>query len=200
MVVRASIDETDIPLVKPGQRTMIHLQYDEEITLHGKVDRISPKGLRDAAAAASGDDVATFETIISIDAPPTEIRLGMTANVEIEVQRREDVLSIPTPAVLHRRAKDLPTDLGERLKEERAAWPGVDDPARRYHQVVLAKLDDKASYRLVKTGISDERHVEILDGLKEGEMVISGPYRVFEKLGEGRTVKQTEKKSTDGGK
>lgn len=190
MVVRAEIDETDVPLVKEGQPAFIHLQYDER-TLQGKVLRISPKGVKANAGltAANPDEVATFETIISIDSPPPDVRLGMTANVEIQVDDRSGVLSIPSQAVLHRRAKDLPAELAKRLAEDSGVrGAGEQDPTKRYHQVVFVAHEGHAQCRLVRTGVSDDRHVEIVQGLQLGEMVISGPYRIFDKLKQGVPV------------
>jgi HlyD family secretion protein len=194
MVVRARIDENSIPLVKPGQKARVHFQNNARLTLAGQVKRISPKAVRAGSAVqavqTNDNEVATYETIISLDSPPPEIRLGMSASVEVLVEERDGVLSIPSQAVLHRRAKDLPRSLAERLEGEEVRGPGVKDPARRYHQVVFVAEGGTAHCRLVKTGISDEYRVEVIEGLAEGEQVINGPYRVFDKLKEGKPVKE----------
>jgi HlyD family secretion protein len=200
MVVRARVDENNVPLVRPGQKAFIYFQNAANLRLTGTVKRISPKGTRSdsnpnnplvsASAASTGNEVATFETIISLDSPPPAVRLGMSANVEILVDERDGVLSVPAQAVQHRRAKDLPRALAESVEVESARGPGVKDPARRYHQVVFVEEGGEAHCRLIQTGISDENRVEILSGLKEGERVISGPYRAFDKLKEGRPVRE----------
>jgi HlyD family secretion protein len=201
MVVRARVDENDVPLVQPGQKARVYFQNNARLTLDGTVKRISPKGLRSDSnpnnplAGASnptttGNEVAIFETIIALDKPSPQVRLGMSANVEILVDERDDVVSIPAQAVLHRRAKDLPRALAERLGDETPHGPGVKDPARRYHQVVFVEEGGQARCRLVKTGISDENRVEVLGGLAEGERVIAGPYRAFDLLKEGKPVRE----------
>lgn len=200
MVVRARVDETDIPLVKPGQPALIHVQYNEDAPLRGKVLRIAPKGIKGgsngsaslatAAVAANPNDVAIFETIISIDNPPEQIQLGMTANVDIQVDERAGVLTIPSQAVLHRRVRDLPRRLAEAIEKETPDRPGMTQPKMRYYQCVYIDNDGLVECRLVKTGVSDETRVEILEGLKEGDRVISGPYRVFDKLREGKPIKE----------
>jgi HlyD family secretion protein len=195
IVVRARVDETNVPLVRPGQRAVVHLLNDDKLTLTGAVKRISPRGTKGGtnaatAAAAQGNDnePATFETIIALDTTSGPARLGMTASVEIQVAERADTLTIPAPAVLHRRARDLPPELARELEEQGPRTVGVKDPARRYHQVVFVHAAGKASCRLVQTGISDDSRVEILAGLHEGEQVIAGPYRVFDKLKDGKAV------------
>jgi HlyD family secretion protein len=199
MVVRARVDENNVPLVEPGQKALVHFQNNAKLTLTGTVKRISPKGTKansaTAAVGASDNDVAIFETIITLDSPPPQVRLGMNASVEILVEERDTRLSIPAQAVLHRREKDLPRTLVEQLEAESVRGPGVKDPSRRYHQVVFVESGGKARFRLVKTGISDEGRVEVVDGLHEGERVIGGPYRAFDKLKDGKPV--TEAKETD---
>src|SRR5439155_21734962 len=80
-VVRGRIDENNIALVKESQKVAIHLQNDENLPLTGKVERISPKGVKpggaQAATGANDNDVAIFETILTIDSPPPQVRLGM---------------------------------------------------------------------------------------------------------------------------
>jgi HlyD family secretion protein len=194
MVVRARVDENSVPLVRPGQKALVHFQNNAKMTLAGQVKRISPKGTKASAAAAAAtgaanDNEATiFETIISLDSPPPQVRLGMTASVEIVVEERTASLSIPAQAVLHRRARDLPRALAEQAEQEAPRGPGVKDPSRRYLQVVFVNDGGKARCRLVQTGISDEARAEVLSGLSPGDSVIAGPYRVFDKLKDGRAV------------
>jgi HlyD family secretion protein len=203
MVVRARIDENSVAAVKAGQKALIHFQNNAKMTLTGEVMRISPKGIKGNSGtllASSSDEnqVATFETIISIHSPPSQIRLGMTASVEILVQEKKEVLTIPSPAVLHRRAKDLPAAVREHLEDDATHRAGVKDPSRRYHQVVFVESEGKAHCRIVKTGISDESRVEVLGGLEEGERVIGGPYRVFDNLKEDKPVKEATEKDEAG--
>jgi HlyD family secretion protein len=191
MVVRARVDENSVPLVREGQKALVHFQNNAKLTLTGRVKRISPKGVRGTSATtgqANDNEPATFETIISLDSPPPAVRLGMTTSVEIVVEEKQASLTVPAQAVLHRRARDLPRALVERLEQESQRGPGVKDPSRRYHQVVFVNENGKARARLVTTGISDESRAEILDGLSAGETVVAGPYRVFDKLKDGRAV------------
>jgi HlyD family secretion protein len=203
MVVRARVDENSVAAVKAGQKAHIHFQNNAKMTLPGEVMRISPKGIKGNSGtvlASSNDDnqVATFETVLSIHSPPAVVRLGMTASVEIVLQEKKDVLSIPSQAVLHRRAKDLPAAVREHLDDDAPHGAGVKDPGRRYHQVVFVESEGKAHCRVIKTGVSDENRVQVLGGLEEGERVISGPYRVFDNLKEDKPVKETTEKDEAG--
>jgi HlyD family secretion protein len=205
IIVRARIDETYVPLVQPGQSAKIYLQCDGETVLTGKVKRVSPKGEKGVRKGSSGtqnaqsadpNELAKFETLITIDQPPPKIRLGMTANVEIVVEERKDVLSIPPHAVLQRRAKDLPSELTSKYVQQAAKRKGFEDPNKRWFQVVFVEQDGAARCKVVHTGVSDESRVEVTanpnepDSLREGERVIVGPFRAFDKLRDGRAVKE----------
>jgi HlyD family secretion protein len=186
LVARVRVDESKITLVRDGQKARVHLQNNDRLNLTGTVKHISPKGSKTTTvgAAAGSTDVTAFETIIHLDSPPPEVRMEMTANAEILVAERQGVLTLPAQAVLHRRPKDLPRSLRQEAEKEADGH----DAGRRYTQVVYVESGGVARCRIVKTGISDRGHVEILDGLRQGERVITGPYRNFDRLKEGTPV------------
>ena len=87
--VRADVDETDVPLVRPGQPVRVFLQADPINAIAGRVDLVSPKGVK-------AEEVVSFETLIRVDrVEETSLRPGMTATVEIEVKRAADALGVP---------------------------------------------------------------------------------------------------------
>ena len=204
VVVRARIDETYIPLVKAGQLARVFLQWDNEQVLMGRVKRVFPAGEKgntqrkgaSQSQAVDPNELAKFDTLIAIDNPPPSLRLGMTANVEIIVDERHDALGIAPHAVLQRRAKDLPTELTSRFKEEKIKRKGFEDPAKRWFQVVFVEEHGKASTRIIRTGVSDENRVELLSDpndpkpIKSGDRIVTGPFRVFDKLKEGSTIEE----------
>jgi HlyD family secretion protein len=204
IVVRARIDETFIPLVKTGQLTRVFLQWDNEHILMARVKRVSPAGEKgnvqrkgaQQSQAVDPNELAKFETLIAIDNPPPSVRLGMTANVEIIVDEKHDALGVAPHAVLQRRAKDLPPELVAHFAQDSIKRKGFEDPAKRWYQVVFVEENGRASTRIVKTGVSDENRVEILPDpndpkpLKAGDRIVTGPFRVFDKLKEGTLIEQ----------
>lgn len=193
MRVRADVDETDVPLVRPGQPARVYLNADQLHPVAGAVDLIAPKGKSEA-------DVVSFETLVRLDAGRTDLRPGMTSTVEIEVRRAEDALGVPAQAVVHRRRKDLPDTAAVRSWAERnARAPGekAQEAELRYIKIVFIIDGTVARARPVETGLSDERKVEILAGLKPGERVIVGPFRTLDELKDGDPV-QLVKTPTEG--
>jgi HlyD family secretion protein len=196
MRARAEVDETDIPLVRAGQPARIYLQADQLHPVAGRVDRIAPKG-------KAKDEVVSFETLVGVTGDDfSALRPGMTATVEIEVRRAADAVSVPAQAVVHRRRKDLPDTRAVRAWAERnARSPGekAQEAELRYVKIVFVVERGVARARPVETGLSDERRVEILSGLGDGESVIVGPFRALDELKDGHPVK-TVRPAADAGR
>jgi len=181
MRVRADVDESDVPLVRPGQPARLYLQADQRDPIGGTVDRVSPKGKKTA-------EVVSFETLVRVDSSRPSLRPGMTATVEIEVRRAAEALGVPVQAVVHRRRKDLPDTPAVRAWAERnARSPGekAGEAQGRYIKVAFILVGGVARAVPVDTGISDERRVEILAGLKPTDRVIVGPFRTLDELKDG---------------
>lgn len=185
MRVRADVDETDVPLVRPHQPARVFLQADPTEPVVGEVELVAPKGKKT-------DEVVSFETLIAVpSAEGTPLRPAMTATVEIEVRRADEALGVPVQAVVHRRRKDLPeTPEVRRWAEGHARSPGekATEAEARYITIVFVVEGGVAHARPVEIGLSDERRVEILSGLRPDEKVIVGPFRALDELKDGDTV------------
>lgn len=188
MRVRADIDESDVALVRPGQPARIFLQANQDEPVDGVVELIAPKGTKVG-------DVVSFETLIQVTGTRDALLPEMTATVEVEVQRVEDALGVPVQAVVHRRLKHLPdTPLFREWVARQPKTPtarGGDDAAR-YVTVVFVVEDGVARARPVRTGISDQEHVEILAGIGPDDDVIIGPFRTLDEMADGLPVKPEE--------
>lgn len=185
MRVRADVDETDVPLVRSGQPARIFLQADPKTPVPGTVTLVAPKG------KVGTDNVVSFETLVGVEPGDRPMKPAMTATVEIEVRRAEDVLGVPVQAVVHRRRKDLPDTPAVRSWVERnARAPGerARESEARYVKIVFVVENGVARARPVETGLSDERHVEILAGLGTDEAVVTGPFRTLDELKDGDPV------------
>ncbi|AMV37586.1 efflux RND transporter periplasmic adaptor subunit [Planctomyces sp. SH-PL62] len=195
MRVRADVDETDVPLVRRGQVAHVFLQADQLHPLAGRIDRVSPQG------KVKKDEVVGFETLIDLDVPGSTgtgsesdrppLRPGMSVTVEIEVRQSDAALSVPAQAVVHRRRKELPdTPLIREWAERSARPPGekVRDAEQRYLKVVYVLEAGVARARPIETGLSDERRVEVLAGLREDDRVVVGPFHALDEMKDGDAV------------
>lgn len=190
LVAKAWVDESDVALVRAGQNARVTIQNE---ILSGTIDRISSQGRR------QGETIA-FDASISLEIPAqirSNLRSGMTAMIEINVETRSDALSIPVQAVVQRRFRDIQqqptinsTSTGQaalastksvKASEATGRKQSNTDPMR-FVRVVYIMKENKAMAVPVEIGISDEEHVEIRSGLKENDLVVTGPYQELDRL------------------
>jgi HlyD family secretion protein len=176
-----------------GQPAQIYLQADQLHPLPGRVDGVAPQG------KAKKEDVVSFETLVRVDgqailardSETPRLRPGMSATVEVEVRRADDAISVPAQSVVHRRRKDLPDSPAVREWAERnARSPGekAREAELRYIKLVFVVEGGVVRARPVETGLSDEKRVEILSGLKSEDRVIVGPFRALDELKDGDPI------------
>ena len=195
MQVKARIDEIDVPLVKPDQPARLYLQADPDRPVAARVARVASKGVK-----SLGRDVVNFETLLDVLSDDPRIKPGMTANVEIEVAREDQAITIPVEAVVHRMRKELADEIVAEF-DKRQADLSLSERAKQaqYLKVVFVKDGDVARVRLIEPGIADTRRVEILEGVEPSDTVIIGPYRSLDQLKDGKTValSDADKKKLD---
>lgn len=139
--VRGKVDQADIGKVYLGQPARIVVESFRDRRFEGRVIRISPYGVEK-------DNVTTFEVQVSIRNPGRELKANMSANAEIILEEKKNVLLVPEAAVIYDRDRNPSVE--------------VPDPSQ-----------DKGRRRVpVKLGISNGIKTELLAGLAEGQQVI----------------------------
>lgn len=139
--VRGKVDQADIGKVYLGQPARIVVESFRDRRFEGRVIRISPYGVEK-------DNVTTFEVQVSIHNPGRELKANMSANAEILLEEKKNVLLVPEAAVIYDKDRN----------------PSVEVPDRS---------QEKGRRRVpVKLGISNGIRTELLAGLAEGQQVI----------------------------
>lgn len=121
---------------------------------------------------------------------------GMTATVDIVTETKNKVLAIPIAAVTTRNGSESDENSDKEENEDEDALKKVEDTSKQKEQVkeiVFVNNAGKAQTREVKTGITDtvKGLIEIVQGLKNGDEIISGPYiEVSKRLKDGSEVKK----------
>lgn len=166
MLVKAQVDESNIAQIKPGQNVRVYINAYEDKEYTGTVERVDLT--RQIAQGGTG----FFETEIALKMEEGErLFSGLTANVDIEVQTFEGVLRVPSQCVLDRRIDEMPAVV---INDN----PRV-DRNKTFCRIVFRLVDGKAVATPVEVGASDLTHTAIIAGLSEGDVVVSGPYRVL---------------------
>ncbi len=155
MQIDTSVDEADIGRVRVGLPVTFTVDAWPGETFTGEVAQIR-------YAPIVNQNVVTYNVVITVANPGLKLLPGMTANVAIEIERRDQVLRLPAAALRFR----PPTE------------GGAPQPARRgpsAPQVYRPGSDGAPQAVPVRTGIGDGTWVELLEGeLREGDRVITG--------------------------
>jgi HlyD family secretion protein len=139
--VRGKVDQADIGKVYMGQPARIVVESFRDRKFNGKVYKISPLGVEK-------ENVTTFEVQVSIANPGRELKANMSANAEIILEEKPNVLLVPEAAVVYDKQRNASVEL-------------PDETAEKGRRKVAVKL-----------GISNGVKTELISGLSEGQKVI----------------------------
>ncbi|MBN2139178.1 MAG: efflux RND transporter periplasmic adaptor subunit [Sedimentisphaerales bacterium] len=189
MLLVAQVDEADVPKVEIGQKAIIHVDAFPEREFNGIVDSIA------LSHTYSRTATKYYRTEILIEESNAKLYSGLTAHVDIETKKHENILKLPSQAVLGKQIDSLPLDIRENSE--------LVDPNKTYATVVFRYVDGKTVITPVKIGQADLTHTIIEAGISEKDDVITGPYNVLEKLRHDQPVideRQAAKKKTTAAK
>jgi HlyD family secretion protein len=192
MEAQVNVDENDIVSIRPGQPAEIQADALLAQALKGQVSEISSSA--NTAAGGTAEQKTEFEIKIGIVDPPKTLRPGMTASADIVTDTNPKALSVPLQSVALRTVDQL-VRKGEKRKDAEARFKPDRDG---FVEVVFVIENGKAVAHQVKTGIQSDERIEILEGLKEGEEVVSGSYRAISKdLENGAVVRINNEKKPE---
>ena len=184
MEAQVNVDENDITGIRLGQQAEIQSDALADQPLRGVVREIGSSA--NASGAGTMEQKTEFEIKIGITEPPKTLRPGMTATADIVTRTNDRALSVPLQCVALR-AVDQLLMKGEKRKDAEARFKPDKDG---FVEVVFCIEKGRAVARQVRTGIQSDELIEILDGLREGDEVVSGSYRAISKdLTNGALVK-----------
>ena len=171
-LTEVQVDEADIAQVRVGQDADIFTAAYPDTPLSGTIQSIAS-----VARQTPGQASLSFLVKILLDEQDAMIiRPGMSVRADIYTQSSEETLAVPVQAVLY--DEDLDEDKKAKDKMEQT--------------YVFVMEDDKAVRKDVKVGISSDSDQEIIEGLEQGETVISGPFRVLRDMNDGDAVEEKE--------
>jgi HlyD family secretion protein len=173
MEARVNVDENDIVSVSTGQQAEIEVDALLDQTLKGVVGEIANSA--NLSGAGTSDQKTEFEIKISILDPPETLRPGMTASADVFTKTNESALSVPIQCVALRTVDQL-TMPGESREDAEKRFVADKDG---FVEIVFCIEDGRAVAKQVKTGIQSDELIEVLEGLEEGEEVVSGSYRAI---------------------
>jgi len=196
ITAEVKVDETDIVNVKLDQAADVTIDAMPNRTFKGHVIEIGntailrSTGLAASQSAVSSQEAKDFKVVVALDNPPAEIRPGLSCTAKVITATRQKALAIPIQALTVRQRGDLEPE----TKKDGVQAAGAVDPEKvkknkEELQGVFIIRGEKAEFAEVKTGITGATDIEVLSGLKDGEEIITGSYKVIRTLRNGARVK-----------
>jgi HlyD family secretion protein len=213
MLVRAEVDETDVVDMKLGQKAKISVDAFPDTTFSGTVTEIGNTAKASTISTVAGQ--TNFEVKVAFDDNVPQVRPGMTADVDIETATHAKTLAVPIQAVVIRTQSQLNRAARGKMaadpkgpsaakppKNKVAAFGADEDTAGKKDPEVTGVMvvnGDMTKFVPVKAGIASETMLEVFGDLKEGDVVVSGPYKALREIKPGVKVKREQPGGPRGG-
>jgi HlyD family secretion protein len=197
------VDETDVPYINIGQEVLITIDAIPDQEFSGRVTEVGNSPTRPAGSAVTG--LATnFKVVVTIDGEVPGVRPGFTCTAVITTATRENVVAVPIQAMAVREMvvdaegrivrPETPATGRSGAAARRSVRPSDLEPGQELEEIEGAFVveDGRAVFRAVRIGIAGEKHFEVLSGLEEGTVVITGPFASVRNLRDGDDVRTTD--------
>jgi HlyD family secretion protein len=198
ITAEVKVDETDIVNVQMGQTAQVTIDAIPKKTFKAVVTQIGDNAIVRSTGVSTSQQTSTsqeakdFKVVVTLVDPPDDLRPGLSTTAKITTATRGNTLTIPIQALTVRRQSDLvPKDEKGSVQ---AASPQTDaskdkDKDKQEIQGVFILRNHKAEFVPVDTGIAGTTDIEVIKGLKEGDEIVTGSYKVLRTLRPGSSVK-----------
>jgi HlyD family secretion protein len=193
------VDETDMPHVKLRQKATLTFDSYPEKKFDGMVTEIGGSPITKSALGTDSSAV-NFKVKVQVLNPPGNIRPGFSVSGKIETDRREAALAIPIPALVVADPASLERPKPGKKDDKPASGsavaapvpPASASPAEKKKDVEGVFVVTKAGtidFKKIKTGINADLQTEVVEGLAEGDEIVTGPFKALRQLKIGDRVK-----------
>jgi HlyD family secretion protein len=205
MEVEVLVDETDIRNVSLGQEAEVRVDALEGIKIKGEVTEIGSSAIPRGSSGQGGQPTGTtanqakdFKVVVTLKEPPATLRPGLNATADITTATRKQVLAVPIQAVVVREVNDQ----GKVVDPGGVVKAAGDEPSPAASPKTKGKEQDgvfvfaggEVTFRPVKTGVLGESDIEILEGVKDGDEIVTGSYKTLRTLKDKAKVKAEARK------
>jgi HlyD family secretion protein len=199
ITAEVKVDETDIVNVRLGQPAEVTIDAIPKKIFHGTVSEIGDNaivrssGVSTSQQATASEEAKDFKVVVNLQDAPMDLRPGLSTTAKITTATRSNAVAVPIQA-LTLRSKEQIEQQNNPPGSVHAAAPVAKEVASKGKkeddvQGVFVIRNKKAVFVPVATGITGTTDIEVLDGLKEGDEVVTGSYKVLRTLRPGSSVK-----------
>jgi HlyD family secretion protein len=183
---KVKVDETDVGTISVGDSAEVQLDAFPDTTFAGRVVKISNSSVRTAAAQGQTEAV-DYEITIELLNAPEGTRPDFSATAKVVTDARSNVLAIPIIALTVRENEDVAK--GDTAVGLGKARPKKEVGRRDVEGVFVVAKDNRVTFRPVQVGIAGDKYFEVINGLREGDMIVAGTYLAIRELKDSTLVK-----------
>lgn len=194
VTAEVKVDETDIPGVTVGQSADVTVDalpgkiFKGHVTEVGNQALLRSTGVSTSQSTTGTEEAKDFKVVVTLDNPSPELRPGLSATARITTAHKDNVIAIPLQSLV----MEVPDTGKHNARKMNASFSNGPKPQPVQGVFVLRKEGRKlrAIFVPVQTGITGASDIEVTSGVKPGDEIIVGPYRVLRTLKENAVVKR----------
>jgi HlyD family secretion protein len=198
ITAEVKVDETDIVNVRLGQPADVSVDAIPGKVFKGHVTEVGDQALLRSSGQSTSqsttgvEEAKDFKVVVTLDHPSDELRPGLSTTAKITTASKDDVVAIPIQALVMRDPKQLEAaEHGQTVSA--ATTTNSQQPSPQVQGVfVVSKIKgkDRVHFVPVTTGITGATDIEVTSGLKSGDRIVTGTYRILRDLKPNALVKQ----------
>ena len=193
ITAEVKVDETDIVNVRLGQPAEVTIDAIPKKVFHGTVTEIGnnaiirSSGLSTSQVTTGSQEAKDFKVVVTLTDPTPNLRPGLSSTAKITTNTVKDAVSIPIQALTVRQKADLE----QKPKGSSTVQAAAADTKKDKEEIqgVFVINNKKAEFRKVETGVTGTTNIEVKGGLKPGDEIVTGSYKVLRTLRNGTSVK-----------
>jgi HlyD family secretion protein len=197
ITAEVQVDETDIVNVKLDQPAEVTIDAIPNQTFKGKVSEIGDNaiirstGVSTSQSISGGQEAKDFKVVITLLDPPPNLRPGLSATAKITTGQERDAVTIPIQALTMRDKNDLDAQkkTAKPVDKTAPAAPAGKKENTDLQGVFVIDKNNKAVFHEVQTGLTGTTEIQVKSGVKPGDVIITGSYKVLKTLRNGASVK-----------
>ena len=196
ITAEVKVDETDIVNVQMGQPAQVTIDaipkkiFKAVVTEIGDNAIVRSTGVSTSQQTSASQEAKDFKVVVTLQDPPEDLRPGLSATAKITTATRGNALTVPIQSLTVRRQSDLiPANEKGAVQAAAPEASKEKDKDNQEMQGVFVLRNHKAEFVPVDTGIAGTTDIEVIKGLREGDEIITGSYKVLRTLRPGSSIK-----------